>query len=243
VHWTTPAFLGSGISGPYISAATGVLATGGRSTSASVCGTPAPPAPPACELLRTTTNDGTTWSQFVVPNSSDSWSSGPLVAADPTRPGHITVAFLNHAATSLTVLQTTDGGTTWSSPISVSENSNIHWKPWMAYGPDGTLGLMWRTWNGAPNSSSYNVWAAISNDGGSTFSKPLEASNGDSAAPGFPPGVFTTFADDFSNITLNRHDAFVGWADWRPGGGTQRQGFISVIKLQAFTFQDSDRRS
>ena len=248
VHWTAPEFLGTGISGPYISAANGVLVTGGRSTSAAVCGVP---APTACELLRTTTDDGAHWSQSVVPGSSDSWTSGPLVAADPTTPGHVTVAFLNSAATTLVVEQTTDGGTTWIGPTDVAENANTHWKPWMDFNSDGTLGLMWRTWTGAAGSSPYNVWAAISTDGGSTFSNPLEVSNGDSPAStpvcnlpggfGLPPTnppcyAFTnTFADDFSFITLSHQDAFIAWADWRPGGGTQRQGFVSIVKLQAFT--------
>ncbi len=233
-HWTSPEPLPAGVSGPYISAANGEFVTGGRSTSTTVCGGQA-----ACELLETTPNNGATWSHFPVPNSSDSpgGGGGPLVAADPTRPGHITVAFLNRANTSLTVLQTHDGGNTWSTPTSVAENANIHWKPWMAYGPDGTLGLMWRTWTGAANTSSYNVWAAISFDGGSTFTKPLEVSNGDSPPPNSAL-TFPTFADDFSNITLDRQDAFIAWADWRPGGGTQRQGFISEVKLQAFEFSD-----
>src|SRR5260221_6882634 len=233
-HWTSPEPLPAGVSGPYISAATDEFVTGGGSTITTVCGGQA-----ACELLETTPNNGATWSHFPVPNSSDSpgGGGGPLVAADPTRPGHITVAFLNRANTSLTVLQTHDGGNTWSTPTSVAENANIHWKPWMAYGPDGTLGLMWRTWTGAANTSSYNVWAAISFDGGSTFTKPLEVSNGDSPPPNSAL-TFPTFADDFSNITLDRQDAFIAWADWRPGGGTQRQGFISEVKLQAFEFSD-----
>jgi len=235
-HWTSPAPLPAGVSGPYISAANGELVTGGRSTSTTVCGGQA-----ACELLDTTANDGATWSQFAMPNSSDSARGGPLVAADPTTPGHITVAFLNSANTSLTVLQTRDGGSTWSTPTSVAENANIHWKPWMAYGPDGTLGLMWRTWTGAASTSPYSVWAAISFDGGSNFTRPLEVSNGDSPPPNSALtsiGLIPTFADDFSNITLDHQDAFISWADWRPGGGTQRQGFISEVKLQAFEFSD-----
>jgi len=111
----------------------------------------------------------------------------------------------------------------------------------MAYGPDGTLGLMWRTWTGAASTSPYSVWAAISFDGGSNFTRPLEVSNGDSPPPNSALtsiGLIPTFADDFSNITLDHQDAFISWADWRPGGGTQRQGFISEVKLQAFEFSD-----
>jgi len=71
--------------------------------------------------------------------------------------------------------------------------------------------------------------AAFSRDGGATFTKPLEVSDGDSPAP--YPHPFPTFADDFSFIALDRHHAYVGWADRRTGG---RQGFLSVIKLRAF---------
>jgi hypothetical protein len=109
----------------------------------------------------------------------------------------------------------------------VSEDATkTQWKPWMAYSPDGTLGLMWRTWQGSPNSSPYNVWAAFSRGGGATFTQPLEVSDGDSAAPF--PHPFPTFADDFSFIALDEHHAFVAWADWRPGA---RQGFLSIIRL------------
>jgi hypothetical protein len=233
VHWSTPQFLGAGISGPYISAANGVLATGGRVTSAIVCGGAA-----SCEVFQTTTDQGITWSQHALPNSSDS-SGGPLVAADPTTPGHFTVAYLNAANNALYVRQTSDYGDTWTGTTVVTEDATkVQWKPWIAYSPDGLLGLMWRTWQSTPNASPYNVWAATSSDGGMTFSEPLEVSNGNSAAP-YPglPGI-PTFADDFSFITLTRQGVFVAWADWRTNdqeGNPARQGFISIIKPQAFT--------
>jgi hypothetical protein len=234
VHWTTPQFLGAGISGPYISAANGVFATGGGSATPTLCG-----GAPACELFQTTTNAGMTWSQHVIPNSSDS-SDGLLVAADPTTPGHFTVGYLNKLNTRLVVWQTRDYGNTWSGPTAVSDDSSftkVLWKPWIAYSADGTLGLMWRTWHGSPNTSPYSVSAAISDDGGASFTTPLQVSDGNSAAPypGLPP--IRTFGDDFSFITFSKQAAFVAWADWRtndPQGNPARQGFISIIKLQAF---------
>jgi hypothetical protein len=234
VHWTTPQFLGTGISGPFISAAHGVFATGGRLTNATLCG-----GAPACELFQTTTDAGMTWSQHVIMNSSDS-SDGLLVAADPTTPGHFTVAYLNNANTGLVVRQTRDYGNTWSRPTAVSDDSSftkVLWKPWIAYSSDGTLGLMWRTWQGSRNTSPYSVSAAISDDGGASFTTPLQVSDGNSAAPypGLP--LIRTFGDDFSFITLSKQAAFVAWADWRtndPQGNPARQGFISIIKLQAF---------
>jgi hypothetical protein len=77
--------------------------------------------------------------------------------------------------------------------------------------------------------SPYNVWAAISNNGGTTFTAPLKVSKADSPAPQafFPFGI----GDDFSFLALNAKYAFVGWADYRPG---DRSAFFSAIKLSAF---------
>jgi hypothetical protein len=102
-----------------------------------------------------------------------------------------------------------------------------------------------RTWTGTPNTSPYNVWASVSLDGGKSFTTPLEVSNGDSPAPS-PINMgpfFATIGDDFSYITFNNHDAFVGWTDWRvtdSQGYPERQGFISIIPLAAFFGSDHD---
>jgi hypothetical protein len=77
--------------------------------------------------------------------------------------------------------------------------------------------------------SPYDVWAAISKDGGATFSAPLRVSRANSPAPQtfLPFGV----GDDFSFLAMSGKYAFVGWADYRPG---DRQAFFRAIPLQAF---------
>jgi hypothetical protein len=72
----------------------------------------------------------------------------------------------------------------------------------------------------------YNVWAAISRDGGGTFNEPLKISAADS--PAGRPGAA---GDDYSHIVLDRDYAYVGWPDWRPG---ERQGFFRAIPLSEF---------
>ena len=98
----------------------------------------------------------------------------------------------------------------------------------MVYSPQGVLGLAWLTIQPGPGPTfPYNVWAAISNDGGATFSEPLRISSADSPAP--DPVRGDAFRAVF--IDLDRRNAFISWPDWRPG---ERSGFFSAVKLQAF---------
>jgi hypothetical protein len=83
--------------------------------------------------------------------------------------------------------------------------------------------------DGDPPNGSYSVWAAISYDGGASFSNPLEISSAPSPTP--PVGATQSFDDD-SFISLDGQHAYIAWADWRPG---ERSGFFSDVKLQAFT--------
>jgi hypothetical protein len=152
------------------------------------------------------------------------------VAADPARPGHFTVAYLNAATMQFEVYKTFDAGNTWSSqPTVVTDDATLpHWHPWMAYSRHGVLGLMWQ--NNPPGTGQpYGVFAAISYDGGAHFSQPLQV--GSSPAP--QSGEFGNLGDDFSSITLSNDKVYVGWAGWQPG---ERQGFLATVKLQAFRF-------
>jgi hypothetical protein len=188
-----------------------------------------------CTVFETTTDSGVTWMRHRVPVPSD--STGTVqVTADPTTPGHFTVAVLNASAGEFLAYVTGDSGTSWSGATVVTEDATkTHQRPWMAISPDGVIGLMWRSNQpGAGPTFPYNVWAAISTDGGTTFGAPLEISSSNSPAP--DPAYLGS--DDFSFISLDHRDAFVGWADWRPG---ERAGYFSAVKLQAFTHGSQTR--
>jgi hypothetical protein len=156
-----------------------------------------------------------------------------LVAADPAQAGTFTVAVLNTTGTAFQVFVTHDNGATWSRPAIVTDNSTtMKFKPWINYSPSGDAGLMWRS-NTQPGSSPtlpYQLFAAISDNQGATWSPPLQISTAPS--PGSDP-AWTSFGDrdDTSVIALNNQNAYIGWGDWRPG---DVQGFFSAVKLQAF---------
>jgi hypothetical protein len=127
------------------------------------------------------------------------------------------------------VFVTHDSGSTWTGPTTLTDNpSTSKFKAWIAYSPKGTLGLMWRSNDSAPG-GPYKVFAAVSDDQGTTWSDPLQISTASSPAPD-PTQVAL---DDTSMIALNNQDAFIAWGDWRPG---DVQGFFSAVKLQAFSF-------
>jgi hypothetical protein len=161
-----PDFSGSG--GNTITAAHGVIAAtfvlGGPAPGAGFTG--AAPAPtPVPDSLKGTVKDGTTscsmqapclffetstdqgqhWTRHHVPVAGGFNGQRAQLAADPGRKGRYAIGVLNPARTNYLILVTNDSGATWSAPVTVQETAaGVDFKQWMAYGPTGVLGLMWR---------------------------------------------------------------------------------------------------
>jgi len=235
LHWTTPQQLGgggfSGSGGANFAAANGELAASFRATSGAACsffvGAGAP-----CTVFQTSTNSGATWTRHPVPVPSNSTGS-VLLAADPTEAGHFTVVVMNSTGTAFLSYTTDDNGNTWVAGDTLSDDtSTTKFKTAINYSPNGVLGLMWRSNVSSPG-GRYDVFAAISNDQGHTFSKPLKVNATPSEAP--DPTFYGNASDDFSSIALSKQAAFIGWAHWpAPGGVANRAGYFSSVKLQAF---------
>jgi hypothetical protein len=241
VHWTQPQRAGGsdgvnqfdGSGSKDIAAAFGQVATTFISTSAPACAFFVGGAAP-CTVFQTSTNAGATWSRHRVPavSTASTGINNTLVAADPSTPGHYAIAVLNSSQTAFSVFQTRDSGTTWSGPSTVANDGKTHWNPYLAYSPQGILGLVWRSNEGAafPALTPYSIWAAISYNGGGTFSQPVEVN---CCSPAAQPGAFTggNIPQDLSAIALSKNGVYVGWGDWRTG---ERNIFFSAIKYQAF---------
>lgn len=200
----------------------------------------------ACVVFQTSTDAGATWSRSRVPTPAG-FSPAALsvfVGADPLHKEHFTVALLNESGADFLVYRTPDAGKSWSEPVRVTEDaSKTHFAPYVGFSPKGEFGLMWRTYEpdasrptASPPIMPYSVWAAISKDGGATFSHPLKVSLANSPAPPDDPNDSFSFVGDHgpSGIALDGEDGvYVVWADWTPG---ERAIFFSAIHTQAFTF-------
>jgi hypothetical protein len=179
-----------------------------------------------CLVFQTSRDDGTTWTRHVVPASVDGASLGahvlnplaissslafePYLAQDPSRPGRYAVMFFDSQQKGLLVYVTADSGASWTGPARLAEPGGVQrWLPWIAYGPGGALGAMWRT-TGADG--SYTVWAAVSPSGTTAFARPLRLSSKTSPGP-----VSQVAGDDASFVALDGSTLHAVWGDRREG--------------------------
>jgi hypothetical protein len=204
----------SAAAGSTFAAAHGVVAAiftlGGPAPGAGVAGAspPARPVPASlqsimqngvttcsmqdpCLFFETSRDQGQTWTRhhLVVPGGMAS-AGRPNVAADPGHAGRFAVAMQNRDRTHFLILVTNDYGQTWPAPVTVPEAApGPDFKPWLAYGPTGVLGLIWKDERpdiaGGPTAPvnpnvtqdavevGFDVYATVSCDGGTTWQTPV----------------------------------------------------------------------
>jgi hypothetical protein len=251
--WTDPQPLGGTDGAMHIgaghspaAAAHGILATLFLVGDASSCKFFVAQSSASCVIFQTSTDAGAKWSRHRVPTPAGFTPNAlaVLVGADPKRKDHFTVALLSDSGDQFLVYQTPDSGKTWSDAVQVTQDSSkTHFAPFVATSPNGEFGLMWRTYepdpdnpNAAPPLMPYSVWAVITKDGGSTFSKPLKISKENSPAPNSDPNDAFSFIGDHgpSGMAMDADGGvYVVWADWTPG---ERAIFFSAIKAEVFSF-------
>jgi hypothetical protein len=192
-------------------AAGGVLATAYLSSGGSRCS--------SCVVFETSSDRGAHWAQHptpatVVPNSITTLDASllfqPYLAADPSHPGRYAVMVFDAAEQHLVVYVTSDSGASWQGPARLAEPGGAkRYDPWIAYGPGGALGVMWRT--GYPD-GSYAAWAAVSPAGNGSFAPPVRLSSQPSPGP-----VNQLAGDDASSVALGASYLYASWGDRRGG--------------------------
>jgi hypothetical protein len=142
-----------------------------------------------------------------MPNNKTLAASDPVpwITADPSRKGRFAV-MLPHGE-DLLVYVTGDSGKQWSGPAVIPAPDAA--KPWIEFGANGDLGVVWRTLTGDVS----NVFATVSFDGGRSFGAPVKVN-----AASHPYGYPGSGGDEWSRILLEGDQAFVTWADARSGG-------------------------
>jgi hypothetical protein len=213
----------SKVFGGNVAASHGIVATAYTATQAPGVSCP-------CVVFETSTNKGAAWNRHIVPLSGASSSPSPTITADPDHQGHFALQVFDSTGTENQVYTTDDSGATWAGPTQVAESpANQQFKPWISYGANGNIALVWRTWHGAPETSPYDVWAAVGHDQGQSapvFSAPMRIS---SATGSYPKGYIA--GDDISWAITSGKYVYAGWGDARNG---PVQVWISRVPLSDF---------
>jgi hypothetical protein len=191
-------------------AAHGILATAYSATG---------PGCDYCIVFETSRDQGLHWDQHrmpagIVPANLTGLDASvlfqPYVAADPGQAGRYAVMVLSPDRTQLLTYVTDDSGARWAGPARLTaQDTQTIYLPWIAFGPTGALGVMWRA--GAA-SGSYAAWAAVSPAGDTGFLAPVKLSSRPSPGP-----AYQTAADDASSVSLGARYLYAAWGDRRGG--------------------------
>ncbi len=133
--------------------------------------------------------------------------SGANTVADPSGKGRFDV-LTSDGDGNLLLYRTFDAGRTWLAPTTFGVPGRGVSKTWMAWSPNGVLGVGWRSTNG----NQYGFYGAVSYDRGATFTV-HRISQQDSP----PTDPLWVAGDDTSTIVLTDHMFYAAWGDWRGG--------------------------
>lgn len=206
-----------------------------------------------CLFFETSTDEGQHWTRHHVPVPGGIASRQTLVSADAGRPGRYAISVLDPTATHFSVLVTEDSGETWAPPAAIPEvASGANFKFWMAYGPTGVLGMVWKKQRDdltpplAPPSGSetmppaigpaFDVYSSISCDGGAHWFQPIRVNS--AVSPAGPSA-----SDDFTYLTMDDRNVHMVWGDHRalpqvrnvPGAAGGTQAYYGRVPFAMFT--------
>ncbi|EQB57211.1 hypothetical protein CGLO_02680 [Colletotrichum gloeosporioides Cg-14] len=166
-------------------------------------------------------DEGVTWTTFPLTNSRGNLVANgagllavsgiglpsdptPWVSADPTATGRF--ALMVPRDLTLEMYITDNAGQNFTGPA-VIQTPDAQ-RPAFDFGPNGLLGVMWRT-----NSSGVlDVYSTVSFDGGHNFAAPIRVT-----AQPQPVGQNGQTGDRASFVSLTDAYAYVAWSDGRDG--------------------------
>jgi hypothetical protein len=133
-------------------------------------------------------------------------------------------------------LYSNNKGLTWSTtPLRVNDDAISNGfgqdMSWGAFAPNGTYGLAWRDRrNGVTNdTSNFEVYAAVSTDGGASFSANYCLSSMQS------PFINMVRGNDFIGVAMTNSTVFTDWSDYRNEATKKEDIYVRKENLSLFT--------
>ncbi len=194
-----------------------------------------------CRVFGLSTDDGKTFTRSLLPGPATPAGAqggggmgGMTVVANPTRKGTLTV--LMASSNSVDSYTTEDAGKTWTKAATLAGVPSTSMQGLVAaYSPKGVMALSWRAiyplataapranrggwhdvWKYVDLPQSFEIWSAVSRDGGKTFSAPFKTSTAPS------PGVsrrrsLHNLGSDYISVAVDDDFVHMTWYDDRAG--------------------------
>lgn len=143
----------------------------------------------------------------------------PLVSADPSHTGRF--ALMVPRDDNMEIYITDNAGKNWTGPTVIAAPDAA--RPWVEFGVDGNLGVMWRTFV----DGMMDVYSTVSFNGGESFSQPLKVNQ-----RAEPYTQIQTGGDEWSRIFLDSEYAYISWSDSRRG--EQIDGIMARVPLNLY---------
>ena len=140
------------------------------------------------------------------------------------------------ANTMLYIMHSDDGGTTWSAPVSVTDDgtSASHFMPGFAVDQStGAVGATWYDTRGDPTRVSARYFGSVSSDGGDTWAPNFPLSTGTSNATFAPPPppIRNTNWGDYTGLAFQDGVMVPVWADNSNSTGDNPAGASASFDL------------
>ena len=107
-------------------------------------------------------------------------------------------------------IKSTDGGVNWSSPLTVNFDdgtTNDNFEPWIAVRSDGTIVVAWYDRRNDPADLDWDVYAAYSSDGGSSFGNGIKIT--DSPFP--TPTTGGVWMGEYLGLAVDQTAAYIAF--------------------------------
>jgi BNR/Asp-box repeat len=128
------------------------------------------------------------------------------------------------------VMRSTDGGTTWSKPMRLAPRSDTHdqFFPSISVSSRGKVGVSWLDRRNDPNDVDYQAFAAISEDGGQSFSSNWQLTTAFSNPKN--NGTGNNWMGDYTGNTWAGETFNAAWMD--SSNGVDMQEVVGGVRLK-----------
>jgi PKD repeat protein len=162
------------------------------------------------------TDGGLTWQDpvLVYSNINHGFQDKEYLAVDATGSpydGFVYVTWTHFYDTAIYFSRSTDGGATFSSPVTISGSYSSNQGSLPVVGPDGTLYVAWYSWDIS------GIAMAKSTNGGQSFSAPFKVATVDEIYSPLPGGQFRDNSFPTAAVDPTNGYIYVGWSDFRNG--------------------------